>query len=119
MRNITADDLILFEDHETGQLYIPSLAEIEYIEKMRREKEMKKQTTTRTATIGNNTYELTFQTSSPEDEYISVWLKNKEGVDIELEVFSKEYENLELEADLYISRNFLDDYYEKEFLMSL
>ena len=40
------------------------------------------------------------------------------GVDIELEVYNKEYEDLELEADLYV-RNFFEGYYEEDFLMSL
>lgn len=79
---------------------------------------MSKQTTTRTATIGDNTYELTFQTSSPEDEYISVWSKDKDGVDRELEVYSKEDTNLEREADFYVE-NLFEGYYDEDFLMSL
>ena len=78
---------------------------------------MSELTTTRTATIGENTYELTFQTSSQE-EYISVWLKDKEGVDRELEVYSKEDQNLEHEADFYVN-NLFEGYYDEDFLNNI
>ena len=78
---------------------------------------MSKQTTTRTAAIGENTYELTFQTSSQE-EYISVWLKDREGVDRELEVYSKEDQNLEQEADFYVN-NLFEGYYDEDFLNNI
>ena len=79
---------------------------------------MSELTTTRTATIGGNTYELTFQTSSTEDEHISVWLKDKEGVDRELEVYSKEDQNLEHEADFYVN-NLFEGYYDEDFLNNI
>ena len=65
MRNITAEDLIIFEDKETGECYIPSAAEIDYAEVMRerkrQEQEGKYLLAYKLVETDNTTYDLTFE----------------------------------------------------------